>query len=68
MSTTSLNFSAIPENVMSRWTQLKQTVTEWRRRVRSRSELANLDEIDLQDVGISRSTAEYEASKPFWTA
>jgi uncharacterized protein YjiS (DUF1127 family) len=57
-----------PERVVSRWTRVKQTVAEWRRRVRSRSELANLDESDLQDSGISRSMAEFEASKPFWKA
>ena len=57
-----------PERVVSRWTQLKQTFAEWRRRVRSRCELANLDESDLQDSGISRSMAEFEASKPFWMA
>ena len=68
MSTMSLNLMAIGPSVVSRWTQLKQTVAEWRRRVRSRSELANLDESDLQDSGISRSMAEFEASKPFWMA
>jgi len=57
-----------PERVVSRWTRVKQTVAEWRRRVRSRSELANLNENDLQDSGISRSMAEFEASKPFWMA
>ena len=46
--------------------QVKQTITEWRRRMRSRHELASLDEISLQDIGMSQSTAEYEASKPFW--
>jgi uncharacterized protein YjiS (DUF1127 family) len=57
-----------PERVVSRWTRVKQTVAEWRRRVRSRTELANLNENDLQDSGISRSMAEFEASKPFWMA
>ena len=68
MSTMSLNLMAIGPSVVSRWTQLKQTVAEWGRRVRSRSELANLNENDLQDSGISRSMAEFEASKPFWIA
>ena len=57
-----------PERVVSRWTRVKQTVAEWRRRVRSRSELANLNESDLKDSGLSRSMAEFEASKPFWIA
>ena len=68
VSTMSLNLTAIGPSVMSRWTQLKQTVAEWGRRVRSRSELANLNESDLKDSGISRSMAEFEASKPFWIA
>ena len=68
VSTMSLNLTAIGPSVVSRWTQLKQTVAEWRRRVRSRSELANLNESDLKDSGISRSMAEFEASKPFWIA
>ena len=68
VSTMSLNLTAIGPSIVSRWTQLKQTVAEWRRRVRSRSELANLDESDLQVSGISRSMAEFEASKPFWIA
>jgi uncharacterized protein YjiS (DUF1127 family) len=38
------------------------------RRYRSRRYLALLDETTLRDIGISRSEAEYEASKPFWRA
>jgi uncharacterized protein YjiS (DUF1127 family) len=68
VSTMSLNLTAIGPSVVSRWTQLKQTVAEWRRRVRSRSELADLNESDLKDSGLSRSMAEFEASKPFWIA
>ena len=68
VSTMSLNLTAIGPSIVSRWTQLKHTVAEWRRRVRSRSELANLDESDLKDSGISRSMAEFETSKPFWVA
>jgi uncharacterized protein YjiS (DUF1127 family) len=68
MSTMSLNLTPIGPSIVSRWTQLKQTVAEWRRRVRSRSELANLDESDLKDSGISRSMAEFKTSKPFWVA
>ena len=68
MSSMRLNLTAIGPSIVSRWTQLKQIIAEWRRRVRSRSELANLGESDLQDSGISRSMAEFEASKPFWIA
>ena len=65
---TTIQLVSKPERVVLRWTRVKQTVAEWRRRVRSRSELANLDESDLQVSGISRSMAEFEASKPFWIA
>ena len=41
VSTMSLNLTAIGPSVVSRWTQLKQTVAEWGRRVRSRSKLFN---------------------------
>jgi uncharacterized protein YjiS (DUF1127 family) len=41
---------------------------EWRRRSRSRSELRRLNATDLSDIGVSRCTAEFEASKPFWMA
>jgi uncharacterized protein YjiS (DUF1127 family) len=39
---------------------------EWQQRVAGRRELMNLTERDLRDIGISRSDAEAEASKPFW--
>ena len=65
---TTIQLVSKPERVVLRWTRVKQIVAEWRRRVRSRSELANLDENDLQDSGISRSMAEFEASKLFWMA
>ena len=65
---TTIQLVSKPERVVSRWTRVKHTVAEWRRRVRSRSELANFNENDLQDSGISRSMAEFEASKPFWIA
>ena len=65
---TTIQLVSKPERVVACWTRVKQTVAEWRRRVRSRSELANLNESDLKDSGISRSMAEFEASKPFWIA
>jgi len=66
MATINLSLAAIYPSIVLRWSQLKQIVTEWRRRIHSRSELAKLDDISLRDVGISRSTAQFEASKPFW--
>jgi uncharacterized protein YjiS (DUF1127 family) len=41
-------------------------MTEWQQRVAGRRELMSLTERDLRDIGISRSDAEAEASKPFW--
>ena len=66
MSTIHLDLTTVRPVIVLRWNQVKQTITEWRRRMRSRHELASLDEISLQEIGMSQSTAEYEASKPFW--
>jgi uncharacterized protein YjiS (DUF1127 family) len=67
MSTMNLVFATIYPSLALRWSQLKNVVSEWRRRIHSRSELANLDDISLRDIGMSRCTAQHEASKPFWT-
>jgi uncharacterized protein YjiS (DUF1127 family) len=40
--------------------------SKWRRRARSRRELRQLSEIDLQDIGWSRTDAIAESVKPFW--
>jgi len=42
------------------------TVGEWRRRIRERDQLAALDDRMLQDIGLTRSDAEFLANKPFW--
>ena len=42
------------------------TLREWRRRAHSRHELANLSDVMLHDIGISRAEAVYLATKPFW--
>jgi uncharacterized protein YjiS (DUF1127 family) len=39
---------------------------EWRRRSKSRAQLATLDDRMLADIGISRADAEFLANKPFW--
>jgi uncharacterized protein YjiS (DUF1127 family) len=39
---------------------------EWRRRIRARAELAALDDRMLDDIGITRSEAEFLSCKPFW--
>ena len=38
----------------------------WRRRVRSRRELAEIDDHMLRDIGLTRSVALTESAKPFW--
>ncbi|WP_417779443.1 DUF1127 domain-containing protein [Stutzerimonas xanthomarina] len=38
----------------------------WQRRLRTRRQLAALDERQLADVGISQSERVEELSKPFW--
>ena len=54
-----------PRRVL-RWGQVKRTFAEWRSRARSRDDLMGLSDRVLQDIGISRCMATFEASKPFW--
>jgi uncharacterized protein YjiS (DUF1127 family) len=51
---------------VSRWSSVRQTLTEWQRRARSRRELMGLSDTGLRDIGCSRCDAEREGSKPFW--
>jgi uncharacterized protein YjiS (DUF1127 family) len=48
--------------------QIGETLHVWRQRYRSRRELAQWSDRELQDVGISWSDVAYEAEKPFWRA
>jgi uncharacterized protein YjiS (DUF1127 family) len=41
-------------------------MAQWQQRVAGRRELMTLTDRDLHDIGITRSEAEAEASKPFW--
>jgi|GEM_PF-2507804 len=50
----------------SRLGRVKQRFREWRRRMRSRSELKGLSDAELLDIGLSRSEAKIETSKAFW--
>lgn len=43
-----------------------RNVLEWNERSRQRQALAELEDHLLKDVGIARSAAAAEASKPFW--
>jgi uncharacterized protein YjiS (DUF1127 family) len=42
-----------------------EIILEWRRRMRSRSELAALSDLDLKDIGYPAAVAA-EVNKPFW--
>ena len=45
---------------------LRTLVEEWRRRARSRHELAALCDRCLRDIGVTRYDAVREVRKPFW--
>lgn len=65
MSTMSLDLLIVrPRRLL--WKEVQQSIVEWKRRVRARYELMNLSDRDLLDIGMSRCTADFEASKPFW--
>ena len=51
-----------------RWSNVKQQITGWWHFARSRYELESLDDRCLQDIGMTRCTADFEAAKPFWMA
>ncbi|MFG5864307.1 DUF1127 domain-containing protein [Metapseudomonas sp. CR1201] len=42
------------------------TLAQWRRNVRTRHQLARLDDRALADVGISPSDRDQELGRPFW--
>jgi uncharacterized protein YjiS (DUF1127 family) len=48
------------------WQQVRQRMTEWKRRADARRELRYLSTSDLKDIGLSNCEADFEASKPFW--
>lgn len=50
------------------WRRTIELLRAWRMRARSREELATMDERMLTDIGLTRSAALFEASKPFWRA
>jgi uncharacterized protein YjiS (DUF1127 family) len=41
-------------------------IDTWRQRVRDRRALAQMDELSLRDLGLTRHEALYEVRKPFW--
>lgn len=48
------------------WRQMLQTLLRWHRNSRTRQQLAQLDDRQLADVGISHSERAAELDKPFW--
>ncbi len=68
MSTMSLEVMIGQPHRGLRWSEVTQRLVEWRHRARSRNELMGLSDRCLQDIGMSRCTADFEASKPVWMA
>lgn len=48
------------------WQQLLRLLQRWQRNYRTRQQLAQLDDRQLADVGISHSERAAELNKPFW--
>jgi uncharacterized protein YjiS (DUF1127 family) len=67
MKTISLHLTVEPRRGL-RWSGVKRQVAEWWSFARSRYDLESLDDRCLQDIGMSRCTADFEAAKPFWMA
>jgi uncharacterized protein YjiS (DUF1127 family) len=65
MKTLSLDLTVHPGQSL-RWSDLMGRFIMWWQYSRSRSELEGLSDTCLQDIGISRCTAQFEATKPFW--
>jgi len=45
---------------------VRQFLREWRRRMRSRREIAMITYCTQRDLGLSASQMRFEAQKPFW--
>ena len=48
------------------WSDVKHEIADWWHGARSLHELQSLDDRSLQDMGMSRCNADFEAAKPFW--
>ncbi len=46
--------------------RIGRAVQLWRRRTRERHAFARIDEVAMQDLGLSRWQVERELAKPFW--
>lgn len=47
---------------------MRRTLQAWRERAHGRAQLARMSEVELRDIGLSRTDAWYETNKPFWRA
>ena len=65
MADLSLHFSSNAP-LAGTFTAFQQIFATWRRRARSRRELAQLDTRSLRDLGLSSSEVHFEINKPFW--
>ena len=65
MADISLHFSS-KAPLAGTYTALNQILNTWRRRVRERRELAQLDSRSLRDLGLTEAAIQFEANKPFW--
>lgn len=57
-----------PLDLASRFDKLMSLFALWQRRSHQRGQLLQLNDRLLQDIGLSRTDALAEASKPFWRA
>ena len=68
MRTMSLDITRLRSRHGRRWGQVKRGLAEWRHGAYSRGELLNLSDLSLRDIGLSRCSSDFVASKPFWMA
>ena len=47
-------------------TRVSAIASTWQRRARQRAELAQLSDLELHDLPVSRVEADFEMRKPFW--
>jgi uncharacterized protein YjiS (DUF1127 family) len=67
MTTDILNiYASLRPARRSYWDAIKHYLIEWQIRSRSRFELSTMGDHELGGVGMSYSTAKFEATKPFW--
>ncbi len=58
----------VSRSYRSHLSDLSRHFAEWRGRARSRKELMTLSDECLRDIGLLRTDAGFESSKPFWMA